>query len=65
MFLFSMKPNGPGYGKFGILKPLSCPPTANLFSCNIFIFKQSARICYSHCSSQRLFKIDESHGQKQ
>jgi hypothetical protein len=46
---YCMLPNGPGYGKCGILKPLSCPPTVNLFSCNTFIYKQSARICYSRC----------------
>jgi hypothetical protein len=27
----------------------SRPPTVNLSSCNILIFKQSARICYSRC----------------
>jgi len=36
-----------GYGKCGILKPNLCPPDRMLFSCNIFIFKQPIRICYS------------------
>jgi len=46
--------NGPGYGKCGILKPNLCPPDRMLFSCKIFIFKQSARICYSHVELSRL-----------
>jgi hypothetical protein len=35
--MWGMQHNGPGYGKCGILKPLSYPPTVILFSCNIFI----------------------------
>jgi len=41
--------NGPGYGKCGIFKSLSCPSTLILFSWNFFISKQSACICYSRC----------------
>lgn len=52
---FKIRPNGPGYGKCGVLKPLSCPPTVNLFGFNIFILKQSARICYSRCCAQLFF----------
>ena len=49
----------PGYGKCVILKPLSYLPTVNLFSCNIFIFKQSARICYSRCCAFVLFYFSQ------
>jgi len=52
---FHMRGNGAGYGKCGILKPNLCPPDRMLFSCNIFIFKQSARICYSRCWQQYFF----------
>ena len=47
IFFFLMRPNGSG--KCGILKPILCPPDRMLFSCNIFIYNQSARICYSRC----------------
>ncbi|SIT11993.1 hypothetical protein SAMN05421766_11150 [Zobellia uliginosa] len=42
--------NDPGYERCRILKPLSCMPTVILFSWNVFIFKESARICYGRCA---------------
>ena len=54
---FAITANVSGYGKCGILKPNLCPPDRMLFSCNILIFKQSARICYSRCCAFVLFNL--------
>lgn len=53
--LFYVAANDLDYGKCGVLKPIPCPLDQILFSCNNFIFKQSARICYSRCRQTFLF----------